>query len=70
LTVEHIAQCALARPTAPLAKPLKKARTTWLPHVDAEIMDDPEITEDGMVPHPVFKALLSSPEPNWGGLKW
>jgi bifunctional non-homologous end joining protein LigD len=49
----------LARPTAPLAKPLKKRDTTWVePRFDAEITYA-EITDDGMVRHPVFKALVS-----------
>jgi bifunctional non-homologous end joining protein LigD len=50
----------LARPTTPLAKPLRKADTTWVePRFDAEITYA-EITNDGMVRHPAFKALLSS----------
>jgi bifunctional non-homologous end joining protein LigD len=49
----------LARPTAPLAKPLKKVGTIWVePRLDAEITFA-EITDDGMVRHPVFKALVS-----------
>jgi bifunctional non-homologous end joining protein LigD len=49
----------LARPTAPLAKPLKKPDTTWVePRFDAEITFA-EITDDGMVRHPVFKRLVS-----------
>jgi bifunctional non-homologous end joining protein LigD len=49
----------LARPTAPLAKPLKKQGTTWVePRFDAEITYA-EITDDGMVRHPVLKALVS-----------
>ena len=48
----------LARPTAPLAKPLKKADTTWVePRFDAEITYG-EITDDGMVRHPSFKQLV------------
>jgi bifunctional non-homologous end joining protein LigD len=47
----------LARPTAPLAKPLKKAGTIWVePRFDAEITYA-EITDDRMVRHPVFRAL-------------
>jgi bifunctional non-homologous end joining protein LigD len=47
----------LARSAAPLAKPLKKAGTTWVePCFDAEIRYA-EITDDGMVRHPSFKAL-------------
>jgi bifunctional non-homologous end joining protein LigD len=47
----------LARPTAPLAKPIKKPDTTWVePRFDAEVTYA-EITDDGMVRHPVFKAL-------------
>jgi bifunctional non-homologous end joining protein LigD len=50
----------LARPTALLAKPLKKTDTTWVePHFDAEITYA-EITDDGMVRHPSFKALVPS----------
>jgi bifunctional non-homologous end joining protein LigD len=48
----------LARPTAPLAKPLRKADTTWVePRCDVEITYA-EITNDGLVRQPVFKALL------------
>jgi bifunctional non-homologous end joining protein LigD len=48
----------LARSTAPLAKPLRKADTTWIePRFEAEIAYG-EITDDGMARHPVFKALL------------
>jgi bifunctional non-homologous end joining protein LigD len=44
----------LKRSTAPLAKPLKKADTVWVtPSFDAEI------TDEGMVRHPVFRALLT-----------
>jgi hypothetical protein len=47
----------LARPTAPLAKPLKKVGTIWVePRFDAEVTYA-EITDDGMVRHPVFRAL-------------
>jgi bifunctional non-homologous end joining protein LigD len=47
------------RPTAPLAKPLKKRDTTWVePRFDAEITYA-EITDDGMVRHPSFKRLVS-----------
>jgi bifunctional non-homologous end joining protein LigD len=50
----------LARATAPLAKPLKKADTTWVePRLDAEITFA-EITDDGMVRHPVFKRLIAA----------
>jgi hypothetical protein len=39
------------------AKPIKKPDTTWVePRFDAAIAY-PEITDDGMVSHPVFKAL-------------
>jgi bifunctional non-homologous end joining protein LigD len=49
----------LARPTTPLAKPLKKRDTTWVePRFDAEIAYA-EITDDGMVRHPSFKRLVS-----------
>jgi ATP-dependent DNA ligase len=48
----------LARPTTPLAKPLKKRDTTWVePRFDAEITYA-EITDDGMVRHPSFKRLV------------
>jgi bifunctional non-homologous end joining protein LigD len=48
----------LSRRTAPLAKPLKKLDTTWIePRFEAEIAYV-EITQDGMVRHPVFKTLL------------
>jgi bifunctional non-homologous end joining protein LigD len=48
----------LARRTAPLAKPLGKADPIWVePRYDAEITYA-EITDDGMVRHPSFKALL------------
>jgi bifunctional non-homologous end joining protein LigD len=48
----------LARATAPLAKPLKKADTTWVePRFDAEIAYA-EITDDGMVRHPSFRRLV------------
>jgi ATP-dependent DNA ligase len=48
----------LARPTAPLAKPLKKADTTWIePRFDDEIAYA-EIADDGMVRHPSFKRLV------------
>jgi bifunctional non-homologous end joining protein LigD len=51
----------LARPTAPLAKPLKKVGTTWVePRFDAEITYA-EITHDGMVRHPAFKRLVPLP---------
>ena len=58
----------LARPTAPLAKPLKKRDTTWVePSFDAEIAYA-EITDDGMVRHPSFKSVpfakLSVAAPN------
>jgi ATP-dependent DNA ligase len=44
--------------TSSLAKPLRKADTTWVePRFDAEIAYA-EITDDGMVRHPSFKALL------------
>jgi bifunctional non-homologous end joining protein LigD len=48
----------LARSTAPLTKPLKKADTTWVePRFDAEIAYA-EFTDDGMVRHPSFKRLV------------
>jgi bifunctional non-homologous end joining protein LigD len=48
----------LARPTAPLAKLLKKADTTWVePRFDAEIAYA-VITDDGMVRHPSFMRLI------------
>ena len=50
----------LARPTAPLANPFKKTDTTWVePRFDAEITYV-EITDDGMLRHPSFKALVHS----------
>ncbi len=50
----------LGRPTAPSAAPLKKADTTWVePRFDAEITYA-EITDDGMVRHPVFQRLVST----------
>jgi bifunctional non-homologous end joining protein LigD len=49
---------SLARPTPPLAKPLKKQDTTWVePRIDAEITCA-EIPDDGMVRHPSFKRLV------------
>jgi len=43
-----------SRRTSPLAKPLKKPDTTWVePRFGAEI------TDDGMVRHPVFKSLFA-----------
>jgi bifunctional non-homologous end joining protein LigD len=48
----------LARPTATLTKPLRKADTIWVePCFDAEITYA-EITDDGMVRHPSFKRLV------------
>jgi bifunctional non-homologous end joining protein LigD len=48
----------LARPTSPLAKPLRKVDTTRVePRFDAEIAYA-EITSDGMVRQPSFKTLL------------
>ena len=48
----------LACRTTPLAKPLRKADTIWVePRFDAEITYA-EITDDGMLRHPVFKALV------------
>jgi hypothetical protein len=42
-----------------LAKPLRKIDTTWIePRFDAEIAYA-EITDDGMVRHPVFKLLAT-----------
>jgi bifunctional non-homologous end joining protein LigD len=58
-TARDIRRCLepLARSTPPLAKPLKRADTTWVePRFDAEIIYV-EITGDGMVRHPSFKAL-------------
>lgn len=47
-----------AKLTAPLAKPLRKRDTKWVePRFDAEITYG-EITDDGMVRHPSFKALV------------
>ena len=49
----------IVRPTSPLAKPIKKADTTWVePRFDAEITYG-EITEDGMLRHPSFKRIIS-----------
>lgn len=47
----------LARPTAPLAKSLKRDTTRVEPRFDAEITYL-EITNDGMVRHPSFKRLV------------
>jgi bifunctional non-homologous end joining protein LigD len=48
----------LVRPTSPLPKALRKADTIWVePRLDAEITYA-EITSDGMVRQPSFKALL------------
>jgi bifunctional non-homologous end joining protein LigD len=48
----------LACRTTPLAKPLRKADTIWVePRFDAEITYA-EITDDGMLRHPVFKVLV------------
>jgi bifunctional non-homologous end joining protein LigD len=58
MTVIRHALEPLAQATAPLAKPLKKADTTWVePRLDAEIAYA-EITDDGMVRHPSFKRLV------------
>jgi bifunctional non-homologous end joining protein LigD len=47
----------LARPTCPLTKVIKRADTIWVdPHYEAEIVYA-DITTDGMVRHPSFKAL-------------
>jgi bifunctional non-homologous end joining protein LigD len=46
------------RSTAPLSRSLKRIGTTWVePRFDADIAYA-EITDDGLVRHPVFKALL------------
>lgn len=48
----------LARDTSPLSKPLRKLDTTWVePRYEAEITYA-DITNDGMVRHPSFKALI------------
>jgi bifunctional non-homologous end joining protein LigD len=48
----------LARSTSPLLKPFRKADTIWVePRFDAEITYA-EITDDGMLRHPVFKVLV------------
>jgi hypothetical protein len=48
----------LARPMPPLTVPVKKRDTTWVePRFDAEITYS-EITNDGMVRQPSFRALL------------
>jgi bifunctional non-homologous end joining protein LigD len=53
------ALAALARPTSPLSKPIKKRDTTWVePRFDAEITYA-DVTDDGMVRHPSFKRLVS-----------
>ena len=49
----------LARPTSPLAEPIRKRDTTWVePRYDAKVMYA-DITDDGMVRHPSFKGLVS-----------
>jgi bifunctional non-homologous end joining protein LigD len=48
----------LARPTSPLATPIKKKDTTWVqPRFEAEVAYA-DITDDGMVRQPSFKALI------------
>ena len=50
----------LARPTCPLAQPIKRADTTWVePRFEANVAYT-EITSDGMVRHPSFKGLLEA----------
>jgi bifunctional non-homologous end joining protein LigD len=50
----------LARPTCPLAKPIKRADTTWVePRFEANVAYT-EITSDGMVRHPSFKGLIEA----------
>jgi bifunctional non-homologous end joining protein LigD len=47
----------LARSTSPLAKPLRKNDTTWTePRYEAEVAYA-DMTDDGMIRHPSFKAL-------------
>jgi bifunctional non-homologous end joining protein LigD len=49
------------RRTAPLTKPIKKADTIWVdPRYDADVAYA-EITGDGMLRHPSFKALCVRP---------
>ena len=56
----------LARPTVPLAKPIKKPDTTWVePRFDAEITFA-EITDDGMVRHPIQTGVLTMGGPTRG----
>ena len=52
----------LARRTSPLAKPIKKKDTTWVePWFEAEVAYA-DMTDDGMVRHPSFKALRRLPD--------
>jgi bifunctional non-homologous end joining protein LigD len=56
----RLALAPLVRPSAPLAKPVEKADTTWVePRFDAEIAYA-EFTDDGMVRHPSFKRLVEN----------
>jgi len=49
----------LARPTCPLAKPIKRADTTWVePRFEADIAYT-EITGEGMLRHPSFKGIVA-----------
>ena len=48
----------LARGTSPLAKPIKKEDTTWVePQFEAEVAYA-DMTADGMMRQPSFKALI------------
>jgi hypothetical protein len=50
----------LARATCPLTKPLRKKDTTWTePRYEAEVAYA-DMTDDGMIRHPSFKALLDA----------
>jgi bifunctional non-homologous end joining protein LigD len=52
----------LARPTSPLAKPIKRADTIWIePRYEADVAYT-EMTSEGMLRHPSFKALHEAPE--------
>jgi bifunctional non-homologous end joining protein LigD len=47
----------LARPTAPVSKPINSVRATWVdPHFDAEVTYS-DTTNDGMLSRPSFKQL-------------
>jgi bifunctional non-homologous end joining protein LigD len=47
----------LARPTCPLAEPIKRADTTWVdPRYEADVVYS-EVTNDGMLRHPAFKGM-------------